>query len=71
MNSVPIIGIGASAGGLKELECFFKNMPSSKDAAFVIIQHLSPNYKSILADIVTRYTKMVVNTEQQKYKDLL
>jgi len=60
MKKTPIVGIGASAGGLKEFELFFKNMPSTKELAFVIIQHLSPNHKSILADIVNRYTEMDV-----------
>lgn len=66
MTKVPIIGIGASAGGLKELKAFFKSMPSIKDAAFVIIQHLSPSYKSILAEIVTRYTQMEVSQIENK-----
>lgn len=56
----PVIGIGASAGGLSAFENFLKNMPSGKDAAIVIIQHLDPNHKSILADIVNRYTEMDV-----------
>jgi len=60
MIQIPIVGIGASAGGLKEFEQFFKNMPCSKELAFVIVQHLSPNYKSTLADIVNRYTEMDV-----------
>lgn len=60
MKNIPIVGIGASAGGLKALEYFFKTMPDSQQVAFVIVQHLSPNYKSTLADIVNRYTVMDV-----------
>ena len=65
---IPVVAIGASAGGLKEFEQFFKNMPSTKELAFVIIQHLSPNYKSILADIVNRYTAMDVCQIEHKMK---
>ncbi len=43
---------------MKEFELFFKNMPSTNKAAFVIIQHLSTNHKSILADILSRYSNM-------------
>ncbi len=56
----PIVGIGSSAGGLEALELFFSNMPSDTNMAFVIIQHLSPKYKSIMADILMKYTKMKV-----------
>ncbi|MCB1192900.1 MAG: PAS domain S-box protein [Leptospiraceae bacterium] len=60
-GKIPVIGIGASAGGLIAFENFFKNMPSGGEAAIVIIQHLDPNHKSILADIVNRYTEMDVS----------
>ena len=68
MKKIPIVAIGASAGGLKEFENFFKNMPSTKELAFVIIQHLAPDYKSILADIVNRYTEMDVCQIEDKMK---
>lgn len=60
MSQTPIVALGASAGGLKEFEQFFKNMPNTKELAFVIIQHLSPNHKSGLVAIVKRYTEMPV-----------
>ena len=65
---IPIVAIGTSAGGLKEIEIFFKNMPKSKEVAFVIIQHLSPHHKSILAEIVTHYTDMDVSQIKRKTK---
>ena len=70
MKLTPVVGIGASAGGLKEIESFFKNMPNAKEVAFVLIQHLSPDYKSMLAEIVTRYTEMNVTqiTDNLKVK---
>jgi two-component system CheB/CheR fusion protein len=56
----PIVGIGASAGGLEALELFFSNVPPETNMAFVIIQHLSPRHKSIMADILMKYTQMKV-----------
>ncbi len=57
---IPIIGIGASAGGLEAFEHFFTNMPSDSGMAFVLVQHLDPTHKSILGDLVRRYTRMKV-----------
>jgi two-component system, chemotaxis family, CheB/CheR fusion protein len=59
-DSFPIIGIGASAGGLQALETFFDNMPSENGMAFVLVQHLDPNRESILADLLQRHTAMQV-----------
>lgn len=55
-----IIGIGASAGGLEALQQFFKNMPGNSGLSFVVIQHLSPDYKSLMADILGKHTEMMV-----------
>ncbi len=55
----PIIGIGASAGGLAAFESFFSNFPTTHpDCAFVLVQHLAPDHTSILSDIIGRYTTM-------------
>jgi len=59
-SSFPIVGIGSSAGGLEALEHFFANMPSQSGLAFVVIQHLDPNYKSMMVDLIKRYTQMRV-----------
>jgi two-component system CheB/CheR fusion protein len=57
----PVVGIGASAGGLEPLETFFTYMPDDKpDMAFVVIQHLSPQHKSILGEILKKDTDMPV-----------
>ena len=58
----PIVGIGASAGGLAAFEAFFSGMPAhgDPDMAFVLVQHLDPNHKSILGDLIRRYTRMQV-----------
>ena len=59
----PIVGIGASAGGLAAFEAFFSGMPADKnpDMAFVLVQHLAPDHKSILTDLIRRYTSMEVS----------
>jgi two-component system CheB/CheR fusion protein len=57
----PIVGIGASAGGLETLEAFFSKMPPEANMAFVIIQHLSPNFKSIMASLLAKHTHMSVS----------
>ncbi|HSB93471.1 MAG TPA: chemotaxis protein CheB, partial [Flavitalea sp.] len=55
-----VVGIGASAGGLEAIHEFFDNMPETTNMSFVIIQHLSPDYKSLLVDLVSRHTHMKV-----------
>ncbi len=58
----PIVGIGASAGGLAAFEAFFASMPADTESgmAFVLVQHLDPGHKSMLTELVRRYTKMQV-----------
>ena len=56
----PIVGIGASAGGLEALQIFLENMPAAPGIAFVVIQHLSPTHKSIMASLLRKYTQMTV-----------
>jgi two-component system CheB/CheR fusion protein len=60
--SFPIVGIGASAGGLAAFEAFFSGMPAAVDPgmAFVLVQHLAPDHKSILTELIRRYTRMQV-----------
>lgn len=58
--SFPIVGIGASAGGLEALEGFFSNMPDNSNLAVVVIQHLAPKYKSIMATLLKKYTTMKI-----------
>ena len=56
----PIIGIGASAGGLEALEQFFENMPPDSGMAFVVIQHLDPDHPGIMPELLQRITPMKV-----------
>jgi two-component system, chemotaxis family, CheB/CheR fusion protein len=55
-----IVGIGASAGGLNAFKTFFENMPVDSGMAFVLVQHLAPTHKSILADLLGKVTVMPV-----------
>ena len=55
-----VIGIGASAGGLEALQQFFEYMPPNSGLSFVVVQHLSPDYKSLMADILGKHTEMAV-----------
>jgi Methylase of chemotaxis methyl-accepting proteins len=56
----PVAGIGVSAGGLEAIIPLLKNLPDNTGMAFVIIQHLEPTRKSMLADILTQSTAMPV-----------
>jgi len=56
----PIIGIGASAGGLEALEQFMRNVPVGSGLSVVIVQHLDPTHKGIMAELLQRTTKMEV-----------
>lgn len=55
-----VVGIGASAGGLEALEKFFKTCPNDTGLAFIVVQHLSPDYKSMMDELLSRYTKMSI-----------
>ena len=58
----PIVGIGASAGGLAAFKAFFAGLPADEDPemAFVLVQHLAPDHESLLTEIIARVTKMPV-----------
>jgi len=55
-----VVGIGASAGGLEALQDFFKNMPLKTGLAFVVIQHLSPDYRSLMDELLARETSIPI-----------
>jgi hypothetical protein len=64
----PIVGVGASAGGLEALEVFLANTPADCGMAFVIIQHLDPDHKGVLAELLQRGTKMKVFQVQDRMR---
>ncbi|WP_437918512.1 chemotaxis protein CheB [Sphingobacterium sp. LRF_L2] len=55
-----VVGIGASAGGLEAIHDLFDRIPSSINVSFVLIQHLSSDYKSLLVELVSKHTHMKV-----------
>lgn len=58
----PVVGIGASAGGLAAVESFLSGIPkdSATGMAFVLVQHLAPDHKSLMVELIRRYTRMEV-----------
>ncbi len=64
----PVVGIGASAGGLEALEQFFGNMPVDSGMAFVVIQHLDPSRKGIMPELLQRYSNMKVLQAEDQVK---
>jgi two-component system, chemotaxis family, CheB/CheR fusion protein len=60
----PIVGIVASAGGLEAFTQLLSHLPHDTGMAFVLIQHLDPNRKSLLAEILAKTTQMPVNEVQ-------
>jgi two-component system, chemotaxis family, CheB/CheR fusion protein len=70
LQTFPVVGIGASAGGLEPLEQFFSSMPKSSGMAFVVIQHLDPTSISRMPEILQRKTDMYVSevTDHLKVK---
>ncbi|HYU35892.1 MAG TPA: chemotaxis protein CheB [Thermoanaerobaculia bacterium] len=57
----PVVGIGASAGGLEALQAFFERMPVDTGMAFVIIQHLDPEHETLMPELLARHTSMPVS----------
>ena len=55
-----VCALGASAGGLESLERFFKAMPSDSGMAFIVLQHLSPDFRSVMDELLARHTKMTI-----------
>jgi two-component system, chemotaxis family, CheB/CheR fusion protein len=56
-----VVGIGASAGGLDPLVRFFDNLPKETGLAFVIVQHLSPDFKSLMDELLARHTMLPIH----------
>jgi two-component system CheB/CheR fusion protein len=66
IQGVPIVGVGASAGGLEAFKSLLENLPVDTGLSFVIIQHLAAGQESMLTDILSRLTKMPVQTIKDK-----
>jgi two-component system CheB/CheR fusion protein len=59
-DSMYVVGIGASAGGLEAIHELFDNMPEDTGFAFVIVQHLSPDHKSLMPELLAKHSKMQI-----------
>jgi len=67
-DTFPIVGIGASAGGLEALEAFFKRVPAHSDMAFVVIQHLDPTQNGMLVELLQHSSALPVIQAKDKVK---
>lgn len=59
-SSLHVVALGASAGGLEPLERFFDNVPADSDLAYVVVQHLSPDFKSLMNELLARHTMLQI-----------
>ena len=60
-RELTVVGIGASAGGLEALQHFFDNLAHDTSMAFVVVQHLSPDFKSLMDELLARHTKLPIH----------
>lgn len=67
-DDVYVVAIGASAGGLDAINSFFENMPAYTGLSFVVIQHLPPDHKSLMKDLLSKHTDMKVIMAEDKLK---
>jgi two-component system CheB/CheR fusion protein len=67
-HSFPIVGIGASAGGLEALEQFLGHMPPACGLAFVVVQHLHPTHKGMMVELLQRVTSLPVVQIEDRMK---
>lgn len=65
-KKIKVVGIGASAGGLDAITKLFKNIPSDTGMAFVIVQHLSPDFESLMPELLSKHTDMEIFTAVDK-----
>ncbi len=67
-GAFPIIGIGASAGGLEALEQFLRSVPADSGMAFVVVQHLDPTHQGLLPELLQRATVLPVERVADRVK---
>ena len=61
-----IVAIGASAGGLESLERLFSHLPTDTGMAFVVLQHLSPDFKSLMNELLARRTALPIRQAEHE-----
>jgi two-component system, chemotaxis family, CheB/CheR fusion protein len=67
-EAFPIVGMGASAGGLEAFEQFFAQVPLNIGMAFILVPHLDPSHASMMTELLRRVTKLEVNEAQDGVK---
>src|SRR5699024_3535295 len=66
LRNLCVAGIGASAGGVEALQTVFQKMPSNAGIAYIVVQHLSPDYKSYMQSLLERCTDMpIIHAENE------
>lgn len=60
LPALHIVGIGASAGGLAPIEAFLQNVPIDSGSAYIVVQHLDPTQKAVLAQLLQKVTQLPV-----------
>ena len=65
-NRLAVVGIGASAGGIRALQTFFQALPSNPGIVFVVVMHLSPERESVLPQVLQAYTTMPVQQVKER-----
>lgn len=60
-----VVGIGASAGGLDAVQQFFANLPERTGISFILVQHLSPDFKSLMPELLSKHTKLKIFTASE------
>lgn len=66
VKTIDVVGIGASAGGLRSLQQLFDNLEPDLGAAFVVIQHLSPDHESMMRSLLAKHTSMPVEQVRER-----
>ena len=62
---IPVVGLGASAGGVQAFTDFFEALPDKTGMAFVAIHHVDPDHKNLMADLLAKHSKMTVALAQE------
>ena len=65
-DTFPVVGIGASAGGLDALNAFFDNVPAQSGTAYIVAQHLDPTHESLMAELLSRHVDLPVTLVQRR-----
>jgi two-component system CheB/CheR fusion protein len=61
----PVVGMGASAGGLEAFQAFFERMPVDNGMTFVVVQHLDPHHETLMPELLARHTSMAVQLVEE------